>query len=288
VTALRRAQAGPHVATVEVDLKIHESEFTLTYELRAGDPRLHLGLKGTWFQRGTPQTGIPVLNFVLPLAVTGAKARYEIPFGAVDRELNHREEVPALRWAQVTGRLGDETAGCLLLNDCKHGHSLEANTLRLTLIRSSYDPDILPEIGQHEVHLAILPFSGDLAVTDAIQQGQLFNHAVRVVSTDLHPGELPAQSQLVRVRPEGVLLSGIKKSEEGDLLVLRLFNPTSRKATARIECDPALLGKVVEVTELDLLERPLSRSGARIDGGRAVLGVPARGIATVGIKLRKA
>jgi alpha-mannosidase len=175
-----------------------------------------------------------------------------------------------------------------LLNDCKHGHSLEGSTLRLTLIRSSYDPDILPEIGQHEVRLAILPFSGDLAVTDAIQQGQVFNHGLRVVGTDLHRGELPAESQLIRVRPEGVLLSGIKKSEEGDMLVLRLFNPTARKATARIECDPALLGKVVEATELDLLERPLPRSGARIDGGRVVLGVTGRGIATVGIKLRKA
>ena len=82
------------------------------------------------------------------------------------------EEMPALRWAQVSGTAGGQAAGCVLVNDCKYGHSLQGSTLRLTLIRASYDPDILPEIGQHEVHMALGPFAGEMPVADAIRMGQ--------------------------------------------------------------------------------------------------------------------
>ncbi len=287
VTALRRSLGGPHVASIEVDLKLLESEFTLTYELRAGDPRLHVGLKGTWFQRGTPQTGIPVLNFVLPLALAGARASYEVPFGAIERDLNQREEVPALRWARVTGDLSGQRAGVLLLNDCKHGHSLADQTLRLTLIRSSYDPDILPEIGQHEVHLAVLPFGGATADDEAIRQGQVFNHSLRVVSTDLHKGPLPPRGQFLAVGPEGVLLSGVKKAEADDALVVRVFNPADQAVTARVTVASAVLGRVVSVAELDLMERPLEPGSARVEGGEVCVTVPRRALATVAIRLQR-
>jgi alpha-mannosidase len=191
VTAIRRRLTGPHRASIEVALRIHESTFTLTYELRAGDPKLYLHLTGVWFQRGTPETGVPTLRLAVPLALTDARGRYEIPFGAIDRTLNQGEEVPALQWAQVAGREG----GCLLLNDCKHGHSLTGSTLRLNLIRASYDPDILPEIGAHEVHLALQPLAGALPVAEAMHLGQEFNHPLRVIGTDAHPGTWPAAAQ---------------------------------------------------------------------------------------------
>ena len=211
MTALRRTLTGPYKASIEVDLRIHESTFTLTYELRAGDPKLYLHFKGVWFQRGTRETGIPTLRFAFPLALTEAKGRYEIPFGAVDRSLNRGEEVPALQWAQVTGQSDGKPAGCLLLNDSKYGHALDGSTLRLTLIRSSYDPDILPEIGQHEVHVALQPLAAEMPVAEAIHIGNEFNHALRVIGTDIHKGELPMNGQFVEVAPDTVILSAIKK-----------------------------------------------------------------------------
>jgi len=111
LSALRRTQAGPHKAAIEVDLRIHESNFTLTFELRAGDPKLYLHLKGVWFQRGTRESGVPTLRFALPLALADAQGSYEIPFGAIRRTLNQGGEVPALQWAQVTGNISSAPAG---------------------------------------------------------------------------------------------------------------------------------------------------------------------------------
>ena len=287
VTALRRTLTGPYKASIEVDLRINESTFTLTYELRAGDPKLYLHLKGVWFQRGTRETGVPTLRLAFPLALTEAQGRYEIPFGAVDRSLNRGEEVPSLQWTQVTGQSDGKPAGCLLLNDSKYGHALDSSTLRLTLIRSSYDPDILPEIGQHEVHVALLPLAGELPVAEAIHIGNEFNHALRVIGTDVHEGKLPMNGQFMEVSPDTVILSAIKKAEAGNGLVVRLFNPTEKKITAKLKFDAKLLGEVETAQELDLMERPLSESTAKVTGNAVQANVPARGIVSVLVKLER-
>jgi len=287
LTAIRRTLTGPYKASIEVDVRIQQSTFTLTYEVRAGDPKLYLCFKGVWFQRGTRETGVPTLRFAFPLALTGAKGRYEIPFGAVDRSLNRGEEVPALQWAQVTGESDGQPAGCLLLNDSKHGHALDGSTLRLTLIRGSYDPDILPEIGQHEVHLALQPLAGELPVTEAIHIGEEFNRALRVIGTDVHKGELPMNGQFIEVTPDAVKLSAIKKAENGRGLVARLFNPTEKKTTAKLKFDARLLGEVKAAQELDLMERPLPESTAKIAGNSVQIAVPARGIVSVMVKFKR-
>jgi alpha-mannosidase len=279
---------GPYRASLEVELKVRQSKFALTYELRAGDPRLHLRLAGTWFERGTPETGVPALALAFPLALAGARARYEIPFGAVDRDLNRREEVPALTWAMVTGRGRRGRAGLLLANDSKHGHSLDGSTLRLTLIRSSYEPDILPEIGEHEVRVALRPFAGTLADDRAVRAGHELNHPLRSVGTDVHKGKLPAKAGLVSVEPATVALSGFKKAEDSDRLVLRLYETAGRKATAKLRFNREVLGAVGGAGETDILERPLAKSSARKAGSDAVqVTVPAHGIATVTVKLGK-
>ncbi|OGV62633.1 MAG: hypothetical protein A3K19_08660 [Lentisphaerae bacterium RIFOXYB12_FULL_65_16] len=284
---LARKWNGPYKAAIDVKLRIHESEFTLTYELRANDPNLYLHLTGTWFQRGTPQTGVPVLALAVPLQLTNAEARYEIPFGALERPgLNHGEEVPALRWAQVTGKAGAKSAGCLLLNDSKHGHSLNGSTLRLTLIRGSYDPDPLPEIGRHEVHLALQPFSGAMPVAEAIRQGIAFNHALRIMGTDIHDGTLPTAATFASAKPESAILITVKKAEDDDALILRFFDPTGKATVATATLD-RLLGKVTDAVEVDLLERPTTKSTAKTRGNTVSVKLPARGIASVKVRMGK-
>jgi alpha-mannosidase len=282
---LRRGQSGPYRATIEVDLCIHESDFTVTYELRAGDPKVYVHVKGTWFQRGTKETGVPAICFKLPLALENAHGCYEIPFGAIDRATTRREEVPSQQWAQASGQISGQEAGCLLLNDCKYGHSLEGNALRLTLIRSSYEPDILPEIGRHEVHMAIYPFVGVTPVPAAIRMGQEFNRALRIVGTDVHDGRLPLTGQFVHLAAGDAVLTGIKQAEDDARLVLRLFNPTDKRATARLDFGHgAALPSPRAAEELDLLERPIKNGAVTLKGKVVSVSLPAGGIVTVALR----
>jgi alpha-mannosidase len=298
VTSINRSQKGPYKAAIEVKLNIHESQFTITYELRAGDPRLYIHIKGTWFQRGTRETGVPNLSLPLPLALDEAKATYEIPFGAIQRDLNNHEEVPSLRWAMVTGKTADgNIAGCVLANDSKYGHSLEGSTLRLTLIRASSDPDILPEIGEHEIHLSVLPFTGELPIAKAIQAGVELNHPLLPVATDVHTGELPPTGQFISIKPQAAILSAVKKADgagqTGDnqsqdsqargeqAIVIRLYNSTDQEITAEVSLPAEILGQVQQAIEVDLMEQPLQNSSAQITPNGLSVTIPAYGLASV-------
>ena len=130
VVSLRGEHRGPHLGSVVARMKLNDSTFEVRYVLKAGQPWLEVHLSANWLERGGPEVGTPSLRAVFPLALSRAKARYEVPFGSIDRDLDAGQEVPALRWADVTGRSAEgRAAGMALLNDCKYGHSLDGLSL---------------------------------------------------------------------------------------------------------------------------------------------------------------
>ena len=287
LVSLKRKGVGPYQAALEACYSVAESEMTVTYAVKAGDPRVYIGIQGTWFQRGSAKVGVPTLRLALPLALNDARGRYEIPFGSIDRTMNCGEEVPALQWVHVTGKAGKNGAGLLLANDSKHGHSLDGNVLRLTLIRSSFDPDPLPEIGQHEIYLTLQPTGVDLSVAQAIAVGNDLNHPLRVVGTDVHQGALPVRAQLAAIGPDNIVLSGMKQAEEAGDLIVRLCETAGRTTTASIRLDSRLAGKVVGAVEVDLMERDVRNGSAKARGQAVSVRIPAHGISTVRIRIKR-
>jgi alpha-mannosidase len=279
--ALRRVEAvadGPHVAELLLEYEIWASTIKARYALHAGEAALRIDLEIDWFERGDATKGVPNLRLALPTALADVTARYEIPFGALDRDLAPDQEVPALRWAKVTGEAEEGRAAMVLLNDCKHGHALEGATLRLNLVRSSYEPDYLPDVDRHLVRLALL--STDAGVSDAALSARAAAHEqpLLVIGTDVHEGRLPAAERMVALRGADVALSGLKWAESGDGLVVRLTNITGDPAAAAVSCAPAL-GVVQSAQPLDLMERP---TGERVVGedGTVEFVVPAESLAT--------
>ncbi len=269
---------GPYVAELMLTYGIQASTIKARYALHAGDAALHIDLEIDWFERGDAETGVPNLRLAVPTALEDPTARYEIPFGALDRATTRDQEVPALRWACLSGAVEDSAASVVLLNDCKHGHAVDGATLRLNLIRSSYDPDPLPEIDRHLVRLALLATEG--VPTDATLMARAAGHnqPLLAIGTDVHDGRLPVSQSLLTVRGADVALSGLKWAESGEGLVVRLTNSTDEPATAQVGC-AEVLGSLESAQALDLMERPLgAASPAR--AGAVSLTVPAHGLST--------
>jgi alpha-mannosidase len=257
VKTMRETRAGPHSVALEIVYAIRESTARAVYRLDRDDPRLHLSLDVDWFQRGAPESGCPNLRLALPLALTEAVARYEIPFGSLTRALPPDQEAPALRWALLSGRDGDgAAAGLLLTNDCKHGHAVSGATLRVNLIRSSYDPDPLPEIGHHAMNFALEPVAGELAAAEATRRAQAFNAPLLAVATDAHAGRLPPTLQMLALRGANVALSGLKLAENDDGLVARFYETAGVPGAVALALAPELAAPLA-ARALDLLERPL-------------------------------
>lgn len=288
VNAIRVRTANPYVASVQSAMKIGDSEVTVTYTLRSGEPHLEVAVHALWLERGGPQVGTPRLRMLFPTALERAVGTYEVPFGTITRDLNKGEEVPSQRFAHVAGdaALG-KPAGVLVLNDSKYGHSLHGSTLAVTLIRSSYEPDILPEIGEHDIRMAILPHAGAMPRAEMIRHGVAFNRPLQVVGAGLHAGRLAASAPgLTAAGPGNIVVSGVKKAETTDDLVVRLYETEGKACAASLEFSPAVFGQVESVREADLLERPLEKGTARVKGNGFSVAVPARGIATVRVRFK--
>ncbi len=278
---LQIVHRGPHRAAVATTRKVNDSTITVEVGLSADSAMVDFTVTADWLERGTEETGVPMLRIAFPVDITETKATYEIPFGSISRPANGNE-VPALKWADLSGKRAsaDGAFGITLVNDCKYGHSADGNTLRLTLLRSSFGPDPLPEMGRHTMRFAILPHDGCCSISDAVRAGAAFNLPMNVASTDIHKGSLPASKGFVEVLSSSVMLAGLKKAEDSNAIVLRLYEVDGRAVEAQIRLrDIAKPGAVAK--EVDLMEQPITPSSAKMEGDTLFVNIPAYGIASV-------
>ena len=113
-------------------------------------------------------------------------ATYEIQFGNVQRPTHWntswdwgRFEVCGQRWAD----LSEGDYGVSLLNDCKYGHDVKDNVLRLTLLKSSTAPDPKADEGHHLFTYSLYPHAGNWR-NGTVRQGYELNYPLLSAPTD--------------------------------------------------------------------------------------------------------
>lgn len=298
---------GPHLATVRVRRRFNDSRFTLSISLAAGVPRIDFALEVDWLERGGPEIGVPMLKAVFPFALDEPQPTFECPNGHIARSARPKDipcrtnnllglyyprteavdfnpaEVPAQKWADLSGihRRTGQRAGVTLLNDSKYGHRVDGNCLRLTLLRSSYDPDPLPELGAHQIRFALRPHMGAWSAADATRAGYEFNFPFNVVSPTEQTGRLPADNCWAEILTRNVMLSALKPAENSQALIVRLYEMEGRATLARLRLSPSLASPKARAVATDLLERPLAINTARLRNGTLEVKLPAFGTTTV-------
>lgn len=208
-----------------------------------------------------------MLRVAFPVDVVTQAASCEIQFGHVSRP-THRNtswdeakfEVCAHKWVDMADRSG----GLALLSDCKYGYKIWDDVLDLCLLRSQNCPCDHGDLGQHDFVYALYPHSGDVWDGGVIREGYRLNYPI--VKAPAHP-----EGSMTRLRPfsvaEGtVVIEGVKKGEDSDLLVLRLYEAAGGATWAKLD-----LEGYEAVCLCDLLERPIesqdlqiTKQGARI------------------------
>lgn len=275
---LSLVHGGPHLAEIRSERTWGDSKLALTIRLTAGVPRIDFELDVDWLERGSKERGVPMLSIAFPLAVDDPRFSQEIPCGHAVRNVQ-RQEVPALRWADLSD--GHAGFGATLVNDHKYGHNLVGTTMRLTLLRSSYEPDPLPEMGRQQIRFGLVPHDGDWSAASATRVGADFNQTFSAVATDVHAGPLPPSKSFVDLLSYNAMLSGMKQAEDSDAIIVRLYEMLGQSGEVGVRLDPALVAGGLRAVETDILERPLDTNSARMDGDTLRVGMPAYGIVTV-------
>ncbi|MDO8587800.1 MAG: glycoside hydrolase family 38 C-terminal domain-containing protein [Armatimonadota bacterium] len=227
-------QSGPVVSSVRVDHWFRTSLFAQDIKLVAGSPRLDIRMTADWKEVGNGEKGSTMLKTAFTVNVENGKARFEIPFGSIERKANG-DEVPAQKWID----LSNGSYGVSLLNNCKYGHDINGSTMRLTLLRSSYDPDPQPDVGIHDITYSLYPHAGDWRKAGTVRRGYELNNPLIALRTTAHRGSLGSSHSFVSIAQPNLIVTAFKKSEDGKNLVLRFYESSGVPTQARVRVSGA-------------------------------------------------
>ena len=122
--------------------------------------------------------------------------------------------------------------GVSLLNNCKYGHDVKGNVMRMTLLRSSYDPDPTPDQGQHEITYSFVPHEGDWRAGGTVRRAYELNEPLRAVVVTSGYGNLPWQQSFAQLEPNNLILTALKRAEDGRGIIARFYESEGRDCTA--------------------------------------------------------
>ena len=250
ITALQSfeiIERGPHRAALRIVRAFRNSRITQDVRLWANSSRLDFKTTLEWNDRHF------LLKCRWPLAVRARVASFETAFGIIQRP-THRNtswdqaqfEVPGHRFSD----LSEPGYGVALLNNGRYGHNALNNELGLSLLRSPAYPDPLADEGTHDFTYALFPHEGGLVDGGVLAEAEDLNRPLPAV-----PVEAAEAAKWQPVRLEGVALGlgALKCREDGDGLVLRVYEPQGARGPLTVR-----LPELWQVTaEVDLLEEPI-------------------------------
>ena len=217
---------------IKVTAKYGESTLIRYYTLNAGEDFLRVKTKLDWREKHK------MLKFVYPVKCENPTSIYEIPFGSFERPCNGEEE-PALMWAMV----GTERSGLAVLNDCKYSYSVKENEIALTAVRSPIycdhgavrsEESNYTDQGEQEFTYALYPATTK-EKTKIFRRALVLNTPPTIVLENHHNGTLPLTFSGIFVSEENILVSALKKSEDGNAYVLRVYECEGKETDSAID-----------------------------------------------------
>lgn len=249
--SIRLVEEGPHRAAIQVVYRYRNSTVTQLYVLTANARRLDIETTIDWHDRRT------LLRTLNPVAVRSRNATFECAFGAVERQTHTNTSWEQAMFEAAAHRfvdLSEPGFGVALLNNAKYGHSARGNVIGMSLVRSPIYPDPLADEGQQSFTYALMPHEGAWydggVLSEAIDLNQPL---VSMEASGLAAGTLSP----LGIEGTPVAFSGLKPAEEGEGLILRLYEPAGRRGRLSL----ALPSGWEASGPLNILEEAIERTG---------------------------
>ncbi|MBN1487316.1 MAG: alpha-mannosidase [Anaerolineae bacterium] len=234
-TSIEVVEGGPLRVAVEIHRRILNSDYVQRIMLSYNSPRLDFDTTIDWHERHI------LLKVAFPVAILSPVATYEIQWGNVQRPTHRntswdwaRFETCAQKWVD----LSEGGYGVSLLNDGKYGHDIYQNVMRLSLLRGTTSPDPEADQGEHTFTYSLYPHN---AGWDArtVAAAYALNDPLRVFSvcSDItREAKFSRTGQsLVSVDRPNVVIETLKRAEDGQGLIMRLYENQRQRGPALIK-----------------------------------------------------
>ncbi|NLM78758.1 MAG: alpha-mannosidase [Ruminococcaceae bacterium] len=250
ISSIEILEQGPVRAALQITRPFLDSRILQTIYIYDQIPRIDFATTIEWREDEL------LLKAEFPVDIHADTATYDIQFGNVTRPTHWntswdwaRFEVCAHKWAD----LSEEGYGVSLLNDCKYGHDIRDGVMRLTLLKSGMAPNPRADREIHRFTYSLFPHTGSWRQAGTMQQAYNLNLPLYARFIGAQPdGRLPASGSLCRVDAfDHVMLETVKQAEDGDGIILRLFEYSNWRGPVMLT-----FGQPVQwAVSCDLLER---------------------------------
>jgi alpha-mannosidase len=274
--SIRVIEAGPLRATLEIKRRILNSAYTQRISLTHNSPRLDISTTIVWRERHI------LLKAAFPVDVLSPVATYEIQWGNVQRPTHRntswdwaRFESCAQKWVD----LSEGGYGVSLLNDCKYGHDIRDNVIRLSLLRSPTSPDPEADQGEHHFTYSLYLHAGQWD-ENTVREAYALNDPLIVHQVSRNTQHALRDQSFILCDSSNVIIETIKRAEDGHGFIVRLYE-SQRK---RDEITLTTGFDLAAVWRCNLLEENQSQVAA--EGNRVVLAVKPYEIVTLRVMPR--
>lgn len=227
LVSIERVENGALRSVVRTKHKFGESYLTQDFILAKGQKTLRVDCKAMWQEKFT------MLKFAFPIGGNDAISTYEIPCGFIKRPCNGEEE-PALNWADLTVTKDGKRVGISVISDSKYSYDCPDAELRLTALRNVIFADHysdrpaadfnFTDEGLNRFSYGVYLHSGEAETSDVVKQAHTFNNNVVAVPESYHKGELPANDSYMYTNLDNVIITALKRCEDGSGdLIVRLY-----------------------------------------------------------------
>jgi alpha-mannosidase len=235
---------GPLRATARVTSVYGSSRLTVDWSVYAGSREIEAKVTLDWHER------LKMLKFSFPVDLKDPVATYEAPYGFIVRETNGNED-PGQRWIDLSGTRDGRVCGLTVVNDARYGYNVAGNDMRLSVARSAayahhnparLEPDgeyLWMDQGIHTFRMLLVPHKEGWRESQIVRTAEVFIAPPLPVYQGIHPGERARSASFLSVDAPNVIVTSVKKAEEGDDMIIRCVELTG-KATQAVLSFPSV------------------------------------------------
>jgi alpha-mannosidase len=236
----RVLENGPVRATVRVRTSYGASRLQTDWMLYAGARTLEARVTLDWHEH------LKILKLSFPVDVQNPRPTYEIAYGYKVRQANGNED-PGQRWIDLSGKRAGKEYGLAVINDAKYGYSVQDNDMRISIARSAVFAQHQPrklepngeylwqDQGEQTFRMLLAPHAGAWQEAGIVRWAEEFTAPLPLIYQGIHAGIRPPSGSFLSVDAPDVVVSVVKKAEEGDDLILRCYETAGRPTAASLD-----------------------------------------------------
>ncbi len=247
------AEQGACYAALRVERTYGTSCFVQIIRMSEGacDDRIDILNEVDWDAKNA------LLKAEFPMNVSNKLATYDLGIGTVKRGNNTdvAYEVCAQQWADLTAE--DGSYGIAVLNNCKYGWDKpNDNTLRLTLLhtpksKERYKYQETQDHGHHTFTYSIVGHTQAPVEAGINQKAESLNAPLATFTAPKHKGKLGRSYSFVNVNTPQVAVRSLKKAENSDMYVIRLYEMQGQAAQNIEVTFPAAIEEAYEMNGIE-------------------------------------